>query len=94
MLRYVLPSIRVPTLVLHRTDDACLPAGGGRYVASLIPGAKYVELEGRDHLFFVGDQDAILCEIEEFLTGARDPLSDCGLAPDFTRANATCSAKV
>ncbi len=70
-MRNVLPSVRVPTLVLHRADDALLPAGGGRYVASLIPGAKYVELEGRDHLPFVGDQDAILSEIEEFLTGAR-----------------------
>ena len=70
-MRNVLPSIRVPTLVLHRADDACLSAGGGRYVASLIPGAKYVELEGRDHLPFVGDQEAILFELEEFLTGAR-----------------------
>ncbi len=70
-MRNVLPSIRVPTLVLHRKDDGCLPAGGGRYIASTIPGAKYVELEGRDHLIFVGDQDAILSEIEEFLTGAR-----------------------
>jgi DNA-binding winged helix-turn-helix (wHTH) protein/pimeloyl-ACP methyl ester carboxylesterase len=70
-MRNVFPSIRVPTLVLHRTDDACLPAGGGRYIASLIPGAKYVELEGRDHLPFIGDQDEILSEIEEFLTGAR-----------------------
>jgi pimeloyl-ACP methyl ester carboxylesterase/DNA-binding winged helix-turn-helix (wHTH) protein len=70
-MRNVLPSVRVPTLILHRANDACLPAGGGRYMASLIPGAKYVELEGRDHLPFVGDQEAILSEIEEFLTGAR-----------------------
>jgi class 3 adenylate cyclase len=70
-LRNVLPSIRVPTLVLHRTEDACLPVGGGRYVASRIPGAQYVELEGKDHLPFVGDQDAILDRIEEFLMGVR-----------------------
>jgi pimeloyl-ACP methyl ester carboxylesterase/DNA-binding winged helix-turn-helix (wHTH) protein len=70
-VRSVLPSIRVPALVIHRRDDACLPVGGGRYVASRIPGAKYVELEGKDHLPFVGDQDEILDEIEEFLTGAR-----------------------
>ncbi len=70
-MRNLLPSIRVPALVLHRREDACLPAGGGRLVASLIPGAKYVELEGRDHLFFVGDQEAVLSEIEEFLTGVR-----------------------
>jgi pimeloyl-ACP methyl ester carboxylesterase/DNA-binding winged helix-turn-helix (wHTH) protein/class 3 adenylate cyclase len=70
-VRSVLPSIRAPTLVIHRKDDACLPVEGGRFIASRIPGAKYVELEGRDHLPFVGDQDAILDEIEEFLTGAR-----------------------
>ena len=70
-VRSVLPSIRVPTLVIHRMDDACLPVEGGRFIASLIPGAKYVELEGKDHLPFAGDQDEILDEIEEFLTGAR-----------------------
>ena len=70
-VRSILPSIRVPTLVIHRKDDACLPVEGGRFIASSIPGAKYVEIEGRDHLPFVGDQNAILDEIEEFLTGAR-----------------------
>jgi class 3 adenylate cyclase len=70
-VRSVLPSIRVPSLVIHRKDDACLPVGGGRFIASIIPGAKYVELEGKDHLPFVGAQDEILDEIEEFLTGAR-----------------------
>jgi len=58
-------------LVIHRRGDTCLPVEGGRLVALLIPGAKYVELEGSDHLPFVGDQDAILDEIAEFLTGAR-----------------------
>lgn len=70
-VRPVLPSIRVPTLVIHRAGDTCLPAEGGRYVASRIPNAKYVELAGADHLPFVGDQDAILDEVEEFLTGTR-----------------------
>jgi DNA-binding winged helix-turn-helix (wHTH) protein/pimeloyl-ACP methyl ester carboxylesterase len=70
-VREVLPSVRIPSLIIHRAEDACLPAGGGRYVASRIPGARYVELPGRDHLPFVGDQDAILDEIEEFLTGVR-----------------------
>lgn len=70
-IRPILRSIRVPTLVVHRTDDACLGIEEGRYVASRIPGAKFVELPGNDHLPFVGDQDAILDEIEEFLTGAR-----------------------
>lgn len=70
-VRHVLPSIRVPTLVVHRTDDLCLTVEEGRYVASRIPGAKFVELPGRDHLPFVGDQEAMLDEIEEFLTGVR-----------------------
>jgi pimeloyl-ACP methyl ester carboxylesterase/DNA-binding winged helix-turn-helix (wHTH) protein len=70
-VRQVLPSIRVPTLVIHRSEDQCLKVEEGRYVAERIPGAKYVELPGRDHLPFVGDQDAILDEVEEFLTGVR-----------------------
>jgi DNA-binding winged helix-turn-helix (wHTH) protein/pimeloyl-ACP methyl ester carboxylesterase len=73
-VRHVLPSVRVPVLVLHRSGDHLLPVEGGRFVASLIPGTKYVELQGEDHLPFVGDQDAILDEIEEFLTGARPEL--------------------
>ena len=68
-VRHVLPSIRVPTLVIHRSEDLCLKVEEGRYVAERIPGAKYVELPGRDHLPFVGDQKAILDEVEEFLTG-------------------------
>lgn len=70
-VRNVLPSIRVPTLVIHRSGDPCLKVEEGRLVASLIPGAKYVELGGIDHLPFVGDQDEILNEIEDFLTGMR-----------------------
>ena len=70
-VRGVLPSIRVPALVIHRAGDECLKVEEGRYVASQIPGARFVELPGRDHLPFVGDQDAILDEVEEFLTGVR-----------------------
>ena len=70
-VRHVLPTIRVPTLVLHRTGDRCLLVEEGRYVASLIPSARYVELPGNDHLPFVGDQDALLDEIERFLTVQR-----------------------
>ena len=65
-VREILPSIRVPTLVIHRTDDLCLKVEEGRFVASKIPGSKYVELPGSDHLPFVGDQGAILDEIEKF----------------------------
>jgi pimeloyl-ACP methyl ester carboxylesterase/DNA-binding winged helix-turn-helix (wHTH) protein len=73
-VRQVLPSIRVPTLVIHRSEDQCLKVEEGRYVAERIPGARYVELPGRDHLPFVGDQNAILDEVEEFLTGVRHSL--------------------
>jgi pimeloyl-ACP methyl ester carboxylesterase/DNA-binding winged helix-turn-helix (wHTH) protein len=73
-VRHVLPSIHVPTLVIHRTEDQCLKVEEGRYVAERIPGARFVELPGQDHLPFVGDQDAILDEVEEFLTGVRHPL--------------------
>jgi len=69
-IREILPHIRVPTLVLHRRHDQCLKVEEGRYVASRIPGARFVELPGEDHLPFVGDQDAIIDEIERFVTGA------------------------
>ena len=70
-VRHVLPSVRVPTLVLHRSHDRCLVVEEGRYLASRIPGARMVELPGEDHLPFVGDQDALLDEVEDFLTGSR-----------------------
>jgi pimeloyl-ACP methyl ester carboxylesterase/DNA-binding winged helix-turn-helix (wHTH) protein len=73
-VRNVLASIRVPSLVIHRRDDQCLKVEEGRFVAERIPGAKFVELPGNDHLPFVGDQDAILDEMEEFLTGVRHSL--------------------
>ena len=70
-VRPILPTIRIPTLVLHRTDDRLVPVSHGRYLGRHIPGAKYVELPGPDHLFCVGDTDALLSEIQEFLTGVR-----------------------
>ena len=74
-IRGVLPSIQVPTLVLHRAGDRCLRVEEGQYLASHIRGATFVKLEGDDHLPFVGDQDAILHEIERFIarTHARLP---------------------
>jgi class 3 adenylate cyclase/pimeloyl-ACP methyl ester carboxylesterase len=68
-VRPLLPSLRVPTLVLHRSGDRFFRVEAGRYLGASIPGAKYVELSGEDYLFFVGDVDAIVDEIEEFLTG-------------------------
>ena len=70
-VRNVLPTIRVPTLVIHRSGDLCLKVEEGRYVAEQIPACKYVELGGIEHLPFVGEQEEILEEIEEFLTGVR-----------------------
>ncbi len=70
-IRHVLPAIRVPTLILHRTGDLDIDVGGSRYMGRQIPGAKYVELPGDDHLPWVGGHEAILDEVEEFLTGVR-----------------------
>ena len=69
-VRSLLPSLAVPTLVLHREGNRFIRVGAGRYLAEHIPDAKYVELPGDDHLFFVGNSDALLDEVEEFLTGS------------------------
>jgi class 3 adenylate cyclase len=76
-VRHVLPVIRVPTLILHNVNEQTIPVESGRHLAQHIPNAKYVELPGVDHLPFVGNADAILDEIEEFLTGTRR-----GVEPD------------
>jgi class 3 adenylate cyclase len=70
-VRQLLASVSVPTLVLHREGNRLIHLGAGRYLAEHIPNAKFVVLAGDDHLFFAGDTDAIVDEIEEFLTGAR-----------------------
>ena len=75
-VRPVLPSVRVPTLVLHRRGDVRVDAEAGRYLARHIRGARHVELEGSDHPMWVGDTDAIVDEIEDFLTGARPAPAD------------------
>ncbi len=67
----VLPVIDVPTLVLHRVGDPVVMVEGSRYMAERIPGARYVELAGDDHTPWLGDADALLDEVEQFLTGAR-----------------------
>jgi len=70
-IRSVLPTIRVPTLVLHAVGDRVISVENGRYLGRHIPNAKYVELPGADHFPYLEDSEAILAEIEEFLTGAR-----------------------
>jgi pimeloyl-ACP methyl ester carboxylesterase len=72
-VRAVLPSIRVPTLVLHRSGDRCLKVEEGRFLAEQIPGATFIEQPGDDHLPFVGDQEAMLTEIESFLSRTHVP---------------------
>ncbi|MDP9490755.1 MAG: adenylate/guanylate cyclase domain-containing protein [Actinomycetota bacterium] len=70
-VREVLPTIRVPTLVLQRVEDRDVNVEEARWIAKQIPGAKYVELPGDEHLIWAGDVDAVIDEVEEFLTGAR-----------------------
>ncbi len=80
-VRHVLSAVRVPTLVVHRANDARVNVAAGRYLAAHISGAKYVEIPGTDHPIWVGDTDRVIDEIEEFLTGVRPvPRSDRVLA--------------
>jgi pimeloyl-ACP methyl ester carboxylesterase len=81
-LRPVLPAIQVPTLVVHRAGNRHIRVDHGRYLAERIPGAKFVELPGDEHYFHLGDTQAVLGEIEEFLTGVRH-------AAEFDRVLAT-----
>jgi hypothetical protein len=82
-IRHVLPTIHVPTLVIHRTGDRCLRIEEGRFLAERIPGARMVELPGDDHLPFAGDQDSILAAVERFIAELHD-------TPEPTRVLATC----
>jgi class 3 adenylate cyclase len=81
-VRSILPTIRVPTLVLQRMEDSYRDPGHATYLAEHIPGAKLVGLAGVDHLPYVADADSVLDEVEEFLTGVRPP-------PELDRVLAT-----
>jgi class 3 adenylate cyclase len=70
-VRSVLPTITAPTLAISRADPAAVPAEHRRYIADHIPGARYVELPGAEELMWAGEQDALVGEIQEFVTGAR-----------------------
>ncbi len=85
-IRNVLPTIRVPALVIHRSEDRCLRVEEGRYIAERIPGARFLELPGNDHLPFVGDQDAILEAVQRFVQRI---VRELGGGTDRTRVLAT-----
>jgi pimeloyl-ACP methyl ester carboxylesterase len=70
-VRDILPHVQVPTLVIHRTDERVVHVGNGRYMAEHIPGARLLEQPGEDHLPWLGDADAVLDAIEQFVTGSR-----------------------
>ena len=70
-ISHVLNSIKVPTLIMHRTGDKDVHIEEGKYLADKIPKAKFVELQGNDHFFWVGDTYSVIAEIEEFITGIR-----------------------
>jgi pimeloyl-ACP methyl ester carboxylesterase len=71
-VRPILSTVQVPTLVLHRLSDVRVPINLGRELAAGIPGATFMEYPGGDHAFWSGDTDALLGDIEEFVTGHRD----------------------
>jgi class 3 adenylate cyclase/pimeloyl-ACP methyl ester carboxylesterase len=75
-VRAILPTVRVPTLVLHRRNDAMTPVEWGRDLAARIPGAKFIEYPGSNHMLYFDDVEAMLGDIEEFITGHRESPSD------------------
>jgi class 3 adenylate cyclase len=75
-VRALLPTVRVPTLVVHHTDDAILVPAMGKYIADHVPGAKYVELPGRNMYHFVEPWRPSFQEIAEFLTGHQAEVAD------------------
>ena len=85
-IRDVLPTIGVPTLVIHANRDKVAPFEAGRYFAAHIPGARLVELDSIDHWFYFLDADIVLGEIQELLTGARTSRT-----PDTVLATVLCT---
>lgn len=68
----ILPSVQIPTLVLHRKTDLVVPAALGREMALKIPAAKYIEYSDGDHAFWTGNSETLMGDVEEFVTGHRD----------------------
>jgi hypothetical protein len=80
-VREALPMIQAPTLILHAKNNGVISVDHGRYLAAHIPGAKYVELPGDEHALYGQDENVVLAEIREFLTGVREaPVTDRVLA--------------
>ena len=73
-VRPILPSIRVPTFIIHRQGDVRVSVEAGRFMARQIPNAKYLELPGSDHMLWTGETERVLDEVEEFLTGSRSAI--------------------
>jgi len=71
-VRHVVPAVRVPTLVVHTVEDRICHVENARFLARTIPGARYVELPGGDHVPWGEHADTIVAEIREFLTGVRE----------------------
>lgn len=70
-VRPLLSRVAAPTLVLHRRDDQWVHPDNGRFLAAHIPGARFVELPGRDHWPWFGDADSVLRQIAQFLDASR-----------------------
>jgi pimeloyl-ACP methyl ester carboxylesterase/class 3 adenylate cyclase len=70
-VRPVLPTITAPTLVIHAREDPVVPVQCGRYLADHVPGARYLQVDGRDHLPWFTEPDKVLVGVEEFLTGGQ-----------------------
>ena len=77
-VRPILPSIRVPTLVLHRRGDRVVAPAAGRDLAQRIPGSRFVEIEGDNHILWAGGLDSLPGEIEHFITGVRPAAREPG----------------
>jgi class 3 adenylate cyclase len=75
-VRSVLGSIRAPTLVFHRCDNEWIPVTFGRYLAAHINGARFVEIEGSDHFYYLGDVDGILAAVQGLVAGEHEALED------------------
>jgi class 3 adenylate cyclase len=75
-IRHVLPTISVPTLVIHLEDNFMIPAAHGRYIAEAIPGAELVLLPGTDQIFMRNHGGAVISEVERFVVGTSTPFAD------------------